>query len=49
MNFDLSSAKLELFGTAAVAEVPEPDSLALLGLSALALVGARRASKAKAV
>ena len=49
MNFDLSSAKLELFGTAPVAQVPEPGSLALLGLSALALVGARRARKAKTV
>lgn len=51
MNFDLKSAKLELFGTPApvvVAQVPEPGSLALLGLSALALVGARRVRKAKA-
>lgn len=45
MNFDLASAKLEVFGTAAVAEVPEPGSLALVAAAGLALLvaGRRRA------
>ena len=45
MNFNLNSAKLEVFGTAPAAQVPEPGSLALMGLSLAALVGVQRRRK----
>ena len=58
MNFNLNSAKLDVFGRplavvapapAVVAQVPEPGSLALMGLSLAALAGVRRVRKPKTV
>lgn len=42
MQFDLSSARLELFGTPGTTAVPEPGPLALISLSLLALGAVRR-------
>ena len=41
-NFNLSSARLEIFGVSALASVPEPGTLALVGAALLGLAFSRR-------